>query len=174
MGNFYTNFTILGVDAEEVITAARELRRRAYVVQAAPGLVVLYDEACDEQDTAEIKRLGCALSARLPGPVLACLNHDDDHLLLSVFTRGTRRGRYKSWRHAPAFAWTLARVRGGVLAYPLIVVVLGWPVVPFQFWRHSALVRLLSLPRPAVGYGFRYLARGEIPAGLSKEDIKHA
>jgi hypothetical protein len=174
VGNFYTNFTILGADCDETLAVLKDLRRRAYVVQGSPGIAIVYDEDSDEQDVREIERFGALISARLEAPVLACLNHDDDHLLLWLFEGEGKAGSYESWLDAPAFAWSLSRVRGGVLAFPLIMVVLGWPVVLFQFLRHKALANLLSLPTIAVGYGYTYLARGEVPVGLQSDDIKKA
>lgn len=172
MGNFYTNFTVLGADCDETLAVLKELRRRAYVVQGASGIVIVYDEDSDEQDVREIEQLGALMSARLEAPVVACLNHDDDHLLLWLFEDEKKTASYESCLDAPVFAWSLSRVRGGLFAYPLILGVLGWPIVLFQFLRHKALVSLLSLPTFAVGYGYTYLARGEVPSGLSSDDIK--
>jgi len=36
----------------------------------------------------------------------------------------------------------------------------------FQVWRRGRLVRRLGLPEAAVGFGFTYLARGEMPPGI--------
>ncbi|HMD61776.1 MAG TPA: hypothetical protein VKG78_10105 [Opitutaceae bacterium] len=174
MGNFYTNFTILGVASEDVLDAARLLRRTAYVVQAPTGDSVMFDSACETQDVYEMERLGLALSGRLGAPVVACLNHDDDHLLLWVFRDEMKVAFYESCTDAPVFSWWLTRARGGVAAYPLVVGVLGWPFVVFQFLRHKALACLLSLPNSAVGFGYKYLSNGEIPSGYSKDEIHAA
>ena len=174
MGNFYTNFTVFGASSEEVLAVTRELRRTAYVMQSVAGASVLFDSVSDEQDVDEIERLGALLSGRLGSPVLACLNHDDDHLLLWVFREEKKEGFYQSCIDAPRFAWALARIRGGMLSYPFIVAVLGWPIVLFAHLRHSALASLLSLPKIAVGYGYNSLSRGEIPIGHSKDEIHRA
>ena len=172
MGNFYTNFTVLGADRDETAVLVKKLRRRAFVIQGSERITVVFDEDSDEQDVDDIEQLGMALSEGLGAAVIGCLNHDDDHLLFWLFEGGEQRSRYESWLDAPRFAWSLSRVRGGLLAYPLILGILGWPVILFQFWRHRAVVSLLSLPSPSVGYGYTYLARGEVPAGLSEDDIK--
>ena len=171
MGNFYTNFTIFGRDAASVMAAAKELARTAYVVDSAKNATVLFDKACDNQDTDEIERLGADLSARLDAPVLACLNHDDDHLLLWVHNQG-KRFAYQSCFDAADFAWALCRVRGGVFAYPFLFVVLSWPIVLLQVFRHTILRSLLSLPHASVGFGYTYLHRGELPPGISREDLR--
>jgi hypothetical protein len=174
MGNFYTNFSILGVQACEALDAARSLHRTAYVVQSRTGDSVLYDSACDQQDVEEIERLGSALSGRLKAPVVACLNHDDDHLLLWVFRDEVKLGFYQGCFDAPTFSWALTRARGGVMAYPPVLVVLAWPIVLFQGLRHKALASMLSLPSIAVGFGYKYLSGGEIPFGYSKDEILSA
>ncbi len=172
VGNFYTNFTIVGADSEEALGAVKALRRRAYVISSKLGATVIYDQECDEQNVHEIVTLGGQLAEEFGAPVIGVLNHDDDHLLIWVFRPGRDVVAYGSWIDAPGFAWTLSRAKGGVLAYPLIVGVLGWPIVVFQFLRHKALVALLSLPPCAVGFGYTYLSRGEIPPGCSVEDVK--
>ncbi len=171
MGNFYTNFTIFGRDAATVLAAARELGRTAYVVDSPKNATVFFDKLCDDQDTDEIERLGANLSERLSAPVLASLNHDDDHLLLWIFNGG-KRAAYHSCFDAADFAWALSRIRGGVAVYPFLFVVLSWPVVIFQIFRHGMLRALLALPPASVGFGYTYLHRGELPPGISGEDLK--
>lgn len=174
MGNFYTNFTILGADRDEVLAVAAELNRETLVLQSGPRITMLFDEKCDQQHVSEIEFLGQALSTRLAAAVIASLNHDDDHLLLWVFWDEKQQGFYQSIADAPDFAWTLSRVRGGVLAYPFIVLVLGWPIVLFQILRHKALVALLGLPPLSAGFGYTYLSQAEeIPPGDSDDDGKN-
>ena len=174
MGNFYTNFTVVGVERAEVLAAVKELRRRAFLIEGHSGDTVVFDQECDEQHVADIEALGRELSKALSTPVIGALNHDDDHLLLWVFRDGEKERSYESWTDAPRFAWGLSQIRGGFLAYPLIVLVLGWPAVLFQTLRHRAFVSLLSLPKSAVGFGYDYLARGELPEGHVAEDIQKA
>ncbi len=170
MGNFYTNFTILNTNTDDVIRVAKELRRRAYIIGSPANNVVLFDQVCDEQDAEEIERLGVELSAKLSARVIGCLNHDDDYLLLWFFDRGSIKARYWSCWQALAFAWKFCRVSGW-LEFPSLVIILGWPFYVFQLRKHHSLVRLLALPEFAVGFGYEYLSRGEIPDGLSEDDI---
>lgn len=111
MGNFYTNFTVMGCEAEAVVSLAQELRREAFIIDAGRGDVILYDAICDDQDTEEIVRLGEKLSSKLALPILAALNHDDDHLLLWIFYGGKQVAFYDSILDAAPFACALQVVR---------------------------------------------------------------
>jgi hypothetical protein len=173
MGSFYTNFDVVRGDSTEVLRVAKQLGRRAYVISDKNGDTLLFDADCDEQDVAEIERLGAELSGRLSLPVVASLNHDDDHLLLWLFHSG-RVARYESCFHAPAFGWALSRVVGGVVSYPFIVAVLAWRVFIFQMFRHLLLTKVTGLSPLCAGLGYTYLSRGERPPGCTDDDIKRA
>jgi len=101
------------------------------------------------------------------------MNHDDDMLSLWLFRSG-EVARYQSCFDAVRFAWKLSRVRGGILVFPLLVAALGWPIMIFQIFRHQLFVLLLSLPMVTVGYGYDYISNGEIPPGISDDDVKNA
>lgn len=85
MGNHYTNLSIRGADFEAVVEAVRAANRRAFVLDPGDGWIVVFDEACDRQDEAEIRTLGRALCSVLARPGLAALNHDDDVLVFWLF-----------------------------------------------------------------------------------------
>ena len=171
MGNFYTNFEIVGGDAGEVLRIAKELDRRAFIISDKNGDALLFDADCDEQNVQEIERLGGQLADQLQVPIVASLNLDDDDLLLWVF-HGGRVARYESCMQAFEFAWVLSKVRGGVLAFPLIVIMLGWPIFIFQVYRHLLLSKITGLSPLCAGFGYRYLSRGEHPPGIADEEIK--
>ncbi len=173
MGNFYTNFEIVGGNSVEVTRVVKELGRRAFIVLDRNGDTLLFDAVCDEQDVAEIERLGKELSAQLRLPVVASLNHDDDHLLLWLF-HSDRVMHYQSCLHAVAFGWALAKIRGGILSYPFIALVLAWPVFIFQVFRHLLLTKFTGLSSICAGMGYTSLSRGERPPGLTDDDIKPA
>jgi len=61
MGNFYTSFTMRTEDRTRVAAVRGELARTAYVASPHDGWTVVFDRACDEQDTREIVRLGSDL-----------------------------------------------------------------------------------------------------------------
>ncbi len=173
MGNFYTNFIIVGGKLADVLETAKELNRKAYVIRDKTGDVLLFDADCDEQDVTEIERLGRDLTNRLQLPVIGSLNHDDDHLLLWLFRADTVT-RYESCANAFAFGWAMSKVRGGIATYPFIVAVLAWPIFIFQVFRHQLLAWITALPPICAGIGYTYLSRGERPAGISEDDIKRA
>src|SRR5262245_51804254 len=64
MGLFYTTFTTYGPDATEVVSALKRLRRSAFVSPTVGRATVIYDRATEEQDLAEIEKLGKKLSNR--------------------------------------------------------------------------------------------------------------
>ena len=173
MGNFYTNFEIVGGDSTEVLKVAKELGRRAFIISDKNGSALLFDADCDEQDTAEIERLGSQLAERLRLPVFATLNHDDDHLLLWLFQAG-HITRYESCLQGFGFGWALSRIRGGVVSYPFIAAVLAWPIFVFQVFRHLLLVKVTGLSPLCAGFGYTYLSQGARPPGITDDEIKRA
>jgi len=154
-----------------VLRVAKELGRRAFVISDKNGDTLLFDSDCDEQNVAEIEQLGGELADRLHLPVLASLNHDDDHLLLWLFDSG-HVTRYESCMQAFAFGWALSRVRGGLLSYPFIAAVLAWPIFIFQVFRHLLLVKVTGLSPICAGLGYTYLSDGVRPPGFTDDDIK--
>jgi hypothetical protein len=42
-----------------------------------------------------------------------------------------------------------------------------------QIERHEELARTLGLPEISVGFGYRYLERGEFPSDLTQENLIH-
>lgn len=173
MGNFYTNFEVFGGDSGDVLRVAKELGRRAFVISDKNGDTLVFDADCDEQDVAEIEQLGRELTRKLHLPVLASLNHDDDHLLLWLF-HADQISRYESRLQAFQFGWALSRIRGGVPTYPFIVAVLAWPIFIFQVFRHLLLAKVTGLSSICAGLGYTYLSRGQRPPGFTEDDIKRA
>lgn len=171
MGNFYTNFVAFGATQDSALNAMRELRRKGYVAPSISGAVTIYDADSDIQDINIIECLGADLSEKLKLPILAALNHDDDHLLLWLFKDGQQESQYSSILHAGSFGLSLSRVRGGLLAYPLVWGVLAWPIFIFQVMRHHLLAWFLNLPMCSVGFGFEYISAGEIPPEISEDDL---
>jgi hypothetical protein len=171
MGNFYTNFEIVGGNSTEVLQVAKELGRKAFVISDKNSDTLLFDADCDEQDVTEIERLGGQLADKLHLPVVASLNHDDDQLLLWLFRSGQVK-RYESCLQAFRFGWELSKVRGGVFSYPFIAAMLTWPIFIFEVFRHLLLVKVTGLSPICVGLGYKYLSRGTRPPGFTEDDIK--
>jgi hypothetical protein len=172
LGNFYANFLIADAKSEDVLSAAKELRRRAFIFGIGRD-VVLCDSRCDMQDVPEIEGLGAELSGRLGSFVLGSMNHDDDHLLLWLFRKEGIK-RYESFVDGPSFAWALSGVRGGRGRFPLLAAALTWPIVIFQLARHRAVASAGGFPTIIAGAGYGYLSKGELPLGVPPEQILEA
>jgi hypothetical protein len=172
MGNFYTNFTILGTDEEKAVAFFKQKRRRAYIVSDSDGFTIAYDRDCEDQDLEEIEQLGQDLSENLGSIVLSSLNHDDDHLLLRLFVKGECVGIYNSFIDAPKMSFNLAKYFRRWSAFPSTFLTLAAPWLLFQVWRHYLLVKSLGLPLWSVGAGYEYISKGDVPVGLDKEQIR--
>ena len=171
--------TLAGPTVEQVRTWWSQTNRQGYAVANESFVVV-----CDRQSEAEdgsISNLAGELSDALGCAALAVFDHDDDVLFVELFEAGQAIDRYDS---APGyFEWdgegdepapvggdasVLTRVFGGD---PAEVETVLRGEYDFAFERHRDLVTCLSLPLVAVGLGFEYLARGDLPAGLSTHSI---
>jgi hypothetical protein len=96
MGLFYTTFTTYGPDATKVVSALEKLRRSAFVSPTVERHTVVYDQKAEEQDFAEIEKLGKKLSEACEAPVLGAALHDDDVLYLWLFQSGEQIDFYNS------------------------------------------------------------------------------
>jgi len=188
MGNFYTNYTVATSDVASVAAALQG--RNALCTPALEGYVVVYDEASEHQDVDEIRVLTATLSAAVGAPVLGALNHDDDVLLLFLADGGAVVDDYNS---SPGYfededarppeggdAARLCALFGAESVAEVESILRRWDdfsdepdvdppddVYIFEVERHSALVGALGLPVASVGFGYRYVSRGELPAGVA-------
>jgi hypothetical protein len=180
MGAFYVNYTIRGADQEAVKDVLAG--RKAFVLPIQNGCIVVSDKTSDDQDQDEIARLATQLSATLRSTVLAVLNHDDDILWFQLYEGGDLVDEYDS---APDYFDFSARdeiapPKGGdakklcaafhCQEVSTIEDVLRKDYV-FATERHKDLINLLHLSPYAVGYGYRDLAAGHRPDGLSAESV---
>ena len=171
MGNFYTNFAILGTDKEKVVAFFKQRKRRAYIAPDSNGIIIAYDRDCEDQDLEEIEQLGRGLSENTESVVLSSLNHDDDYLLLRLFVKGECVGTYNSFFNASKMSFNLAKHFHRWSSLPSVFLILAVPWFLFQVWRHSLLVKSMGLPLWSVGAGYEYISNGEIPMGLDMEQI---
>lgn len=173
MGNFYVNISVRIDDAGPVTSLLESLGRTAFVTEPQDGWVVVYDEACDSQDSAEIRFLGTALSKRLHRPALAVLNHDDDILAYWLFGADGKEhdgydsnpGYFDGDREVPMGGD--ARILCNVLeagAEPRVIDGILHPLeVPdFAVEQHEMLASALGLPECSVGLGYGYVAKGAL------------
>ena len=171
MGNFYCNFTTRGPSADEIARVLNEHRRTAYVTPTHAGKTVVFDRAADELDPAEFDAVGTLLSRELTCPALAAAVADDDELWLVLYESGKRRVEYSS-RGANRGAYALSRAFGRPWMFPLVWVLLQWPYLIFESWRHGLLAKALGLPAWCVATGYRYIERDELPDGLTVTDLR--
>jgi hypothetical protein len=180
MGAFYVNYTVRSTDQKVVVTALAG--HRAYVSPPAGGAVVVFEEASEEQDVDVVRELGEQLSKAIKAPVLAVLDHDDDMLWYGLFEGGRCTDEYNS---APGyFDGSLEPPAGGDSRK--LCSVFGRrghedevasalradsETYVFAHERHAALVGALGLPAFAVGCGFTYIEEGELPEGLSADQL---
>jgi len=55
---------------------------------------------------------------------------------------------------------------------PLVWVLLQWPYLIFESWRHALLARALGLPTWSVDTGFGCIEDDELPDGLAKSNLR--
>jgi hypothetical protein len=184
MGNFYTNYTLRGPSQQAVAKALAG--RHAIVAPAQDGCVVVFDEESDEQDQTVISDLASGLSRQFGCSVLAVLNHDDDIFWYQLYLAGELVDDYDS---SPGYFDPSAEPSAptGGDAQKLCSAFGAGDVAevesvlrkstfdeggyPFAVERHSDLVHALGIPSFGVGAGFRYVANGELPEGLTEEDL---
>ncbi len=183
MGSFYTNVTLVGVDAAPVLDWLDGQGRQAYVAIVGPDLVV-YDAAGESQDGSHAT-LAAELSTIFATKALAALNHDDDILFLQAFDQGTLVGEYNSQpdyfddgdAEGPGGSdpgsldgATLVALFGTGDAEALQALLDGDAV--FASDQHVAVVEHLGLPLAAAGFGYTYIANGEHPEGVDAETLR--
>ena len=169
MGNFYTNMTVRTSDREALIEHMRGIGRNCFVSLVYRGFTVVYDRLCDEQDVRDLELLTTELSAQFHCSALATLNHDDDVLWMGLASRGEWVTTYSSDQIFSGSAWRISREFNVVGLVPLVWFLMRWPIVLFAIWRHGALASVLGLPKATVGFGYKYLARGEKPEGDAEQ-----
>jgi hypothetical protein len=173
MGSFYTNITLRGVLPRDVTEALVREGRTAFVAPAHPGGTTVFDLACEGQDPAVLGHLARLLSRRFSCPALAVINHDDDILALALYRGGSLETEYETAHTAGLRVLSLCAAWERPLVTPLVWLLLRAPTPLFEVARHGGLARLLGLPSWSVGTGYRYLAQGELPPGLTVADLIH-
>lgn len=169
MGNFYTNITIRDPSGSSLEDVLRKLGRSAYVFKKANDVVV-FDRGCEEQDTEELAALAERLSDEMNCITFAVLNHDDSVLWFQVYRKSSLMAEYAS-KGGP---WTdiraLCRAMNRPAAWWRVWLALFRPFI-FETHRHAALVSIFGIPDAAVGFGFTYIQKGELPPGITIGDL---
>jgi hypothetical protein len=180
MGAFYGNITLRGTTGEKVVELLA--KRRAAVVPAGPDICVVYDKACDEQDTDKIAKLAYTLTRELKCAALAVLVHDDDVCWHLCYESGQLVAEYNS---DPSYFDFKAKRRlspSGIDAQALcrlfdhgspkdLKQILSSTKYAFETDRHRDMVKELGLPPFAVGTAFASLNDDEHPSGVASMPI---
>lgn len=188
MGAFYTNLTVRVPSRQDVLPLLAG--RRAFVSPQLGGYVTIYDERCDEGGLYP-NEFATELSQKLDTVVFLATVHDDDILYFDVFDKGDRLDEYDS---CPDYFSEQDEDEGSEPLPPeggnpgVLCEVFGCAnrkaveevlytqdedsdLVIFAHERHGALAGLLGLPGFSVGYGYKYLATGDLPEGLVHGDL---
>ncbi len=182
MGNFYTNISLRTDDLDLVVATLREQNRVAFVSAPKDGWVVVYDRALEQADRGEVGRLNRELSKICHGISVAVTDYDDDFLWLQVCKGGELIDEYNSApeyfeRPSSSPSGGEARIISTTLERPesetSVREILHTRQYHFAIERHRDLAKSLELPLWSVGFGYRYLDRGELPAALESDDILH-
>jgi hypothetical protein len=180
MGSFYTNLTLRSPDTARIESTLRALRRVAALTPPLDGYTVVFDRACDDQDTEEVGELASQLSIKLQCAVLAVINHDDSALIYELHDRGEFVDHYVS---QPEYfeidesekggdAERLARAFGAETSIERVRAVLhpesgGAAPYSSESERHQDLIEVLGMPRASLGYGFDRVEAGDLPRDLA-------
>jgi hypothetical protein len=182
MGNFYVNFTVKSDASQPVVYTLKRAQLNAIVTTPSRGGVVVFEEGSDTQELRAIETVGELLAREVGAPILGILNHDDDILCYWLWNQGRLIDSYNScpdYFEEPGQesgdtggnARTLCEVLSVPGAVDRVEAILRADEYAFAVDRHSHLVEALGLSTYAVGSGYRYVAQGETPEGLSPDQL---
>lgn len=188
MGNFYINHTVRSTDLAAVRGMLKG--RSAAITPVDRGCIVVFDESSEQGGPQAAQAVAAQLSAATNAPVLTALVLGDDVLMLFLCARGRLLDSYCSHPEAmdesespeegePAWSGDARKLceAFGVDAPDRVENILRRSrgdddSYTFETDRHRDLVNALGLSSFAVGYGYDYLRRGELPDELSSEDVE--
>jgi hypothetical protein len=181
LGSFYTNIALKGPSQAAVLAYLRAESRDAYVAPTTHDITLVYDLACESQDSRILTALAANLSTAFECPALAALVHDDDFLVYTLFENGAQVDEYNSdptyfegGRSSPPLggdADALCATFGAEAAVvPVEAILRAWDgpngdpsASPYLFaqFRHRDLARALGLPESVCVLGYLYVEQGE-------------
>jgi hypothetical protein len=180
MGNFYANVSVRTADQAAVINALIELKRTAFVSAERRGWIVVYDKQLELAEPEEAERVAGALSTRLLSVAVAVSVYDDDVLWLCICDKGncvdkynSRPGYFEGTSSIPA-GGNVRRIAAALQVHDaeqLVNTVLHEHAYVVETARHADLASALDLPEFSVGFGYKYLHRGELPVSLQESDL---
>lgn len=171
MGNNYANFACYGPEQLEIVTTLRQSNRRALVTPTVNRVTIVFDQAADDLDGAEIDAVGELISGIQNCPVLASAVIADDELWLGLYDGGSLTVEYSSrGRHGGAALICRAFRRSWAL--PFVWMLMHLPYVVFETLRHAAIAKTLGITNWCVATGWRYVVdQDELPHGLNRDDL---
>jgi hypothetical protein len=161
MGNFYTQVLLRSSEREKAIGLLKDVRRRAYVSPEFSGWLLVLDARIESQNVDDLDDLSYTLAHELDCNTLGILNHDDDHLLIRLFSPDGYIGNLGATWATCAALRELAEAKCSTLSIWLTFL---RPYI-FEVSRHQKLCRLLGLPDWTAGLGYRYYEKNDEPPG---------
>lgn len=186
MGHFYTSITLVDVEQEPLASFFRQRNRTAVITPCVNGITVVFDAESESQDQEVLTSLAARLSEAFAKPAFAVLNHDDDVLMLWLFTGKKMAAGYNSMtlfydgedahEAIDACAGKLAAAFGAEQSLEKVRAVLKAPAGGADGYilaldRHRALLEALGLPTFSAGFGFNYLGQGAVPGDIDPNKL---
>ena len=187
MGTTYSNITLKGPKAQDILQELGNQGRSAFVSPTEDDLTTVYDMDSDEGDTQALTDLAEDLSGYFGCPALAVQTLDEELFNYWLFCDGELLDSYKSpsqsldpegkgnGKSIGGKPELLAQLFNNDATREEIIDILHCPDQDCGFSlavdRHLSLVELLGLPMCSVGFGFCDLDSGEYPEDLDEEDL---
>ena len=133
-------------ERDALITHMRAQGRRCFVSPTSRGFTTVYDRECEQQDVRDLEALALDLSSRFHCAAFAVLNHHDDILWMGLARDGEWLSTYHSDKASSGSAWQFASQFEVLGLLPLLWLLMRWPFVLFEIWRHMAIASTLGIP----------------------------
>lgn len=180
MGSKYVNFSVRRPDQRRLADVLRRAGRTAIVTPPQNDYVVVYDQNA-EFDDGEILRVGALLSREAEALVFAALNFDEDVFGYWLFEQGQLTDAFNSHPNYGDKPSREDEPRGGdpqrlcqafgATASPAEVQAVLRGGYVFATGQHERLAGLLGLPSWSVGFGYEYVADGELEEELGEQQL---
>lgn len=187
MGTLYTNITLKGPQAPDIIQELSNQGRSAFVSSSEDGLTTVYELDSDEGESSILQELAEDLSGYFGCPAFAVQTLDEETFCYWLYDDGQLLDTYSSPAPLLNSKGTCSpKASGGnpeLLVQHLnlnasVEEIADTLLCPDQECgitlavdRHLSLVELLELPLCSVGFGFCDLDSGEFPEDLDEDDV---
>jgi hypothetical protein len=181
MGNKYVSFSVRRPDQQRVADVLKRAKRVAIVTPPQNDYVVAYDKEADNFITSEIHKVGILLSKEADALVFAVLNYDDDVLAYWLFEQGQLADSFDSNPDFDKEVPTPSKTQGGdahrlcdafrATTTPAEVEAILRGDYVFAVEQYQRLADLLGLPSWSVGFGYDYVADGDLEEELDDQQL---